>query len=185
MWAHTLYLPPLRSMRTLTRLAIQARAAGQVPSNRSSEGALEGMAVTHFEEIGGEIALAAIIDDFVERICQDTMIGFLFAQVNKPRLKRMEYEHAAAFLGAPVTYSGRDLSEAHRRHPIMGGHFGRRRQILKTTLERHAVPAHVIAAWLAHQDALRTQITGDELTQCNDEQASARVAPEPNREDER
>lgn len=131
---------------------------------------------TYFEQIGGEIALSAIIDEFVDRVCDDTMIGFLFARVNRARLKRMEYEHAAAFLGADIKYTGRDLREAHQRHPIMGGHFGRRRQILKTTLERHGVPAHIVEAWLAHQDALRDQITSDNLNECNDGAARARAA---------
>ena len=130
--------------------------------------------MTYFEEIGGEFALSAIIDEFVERVCSDTMIGFLFGRTNRARLKRMEYEHAAQLLGAPVVYSGRDLREAHKRHPIMGGHFGRRRQILKTTLEKHRVPPHIIEAWLAHQDALREQITGDEITECFDARAGSR-----------
>lgn len=123
---------------------------------------------TDFEHIGGQFKLLAIIDDFVERICADTMIGFLFSRVDRARLKRLEYEHAAQFLGADVAYSGRPLHDAHRRHPILGGHFARRRQILKQTLERHGVPARIAEAWLAHQDALRTQITRDEITQCND-----------------
>lgn len=139
---------------------------------------------TYFEQIGGEIALSAIIDEFVERVCGDTMIGFLFARVNRARLKRMEYEHAAAFLGADVKYTGRDMREAHQRHPIMGGHFGRRRQILKTTLERHGVPPHIIEAWLAHQDALRDQITSDNLNECNDGAARARAAASAARKDE-
>src|SRR5687768_10650618 len=113
--------------------------------------------MTYFEELGGELALAAIIDDFVERIFADTMIGFLFARASKARIKRFEYEHAAAFLGGPVTYSGRDMREAHAKHPILGGHYGRRRQILKNTLEKHGVPAHIVEAWLAHQDALKDQ----------------------------
>ena len=130
--------------------------------------------MTYFEELGGEARLAAIIDEFVDRTFADTMIGFLFARANKERVKQMEYEHAAAFLGAPVSYSGRPLADAHKRHPIMGGHFGRRRQILKTTLEKHGVPAHVIAAWLAHQDALREEVTSDLITQCNHQAAADR-----------
>ena len=131
--------------------------------------------MSHFDEIGGEPALRLIIDDFVERVFSDTMIGFLFARANKERVKRFEYEHAAQFLGAGVAYGGRDLAEAHKRHPIMGGHFGRRRQILKLTLERHGVPAHVREAWLAHQDELREQVTGDLVTQCNDAAAALRI----------
>jgi hemoglobin len=132
--------------------------------------------MAYFDEIGGEIALRAIVDEFVERVFADTMIGFLFARANKERVKRFEYEHAAEFLGAGLTYSGRALAEAHKRHPILGGHFARRRTILKQTLEKHRLPAHIVEAWLAHQDALREQVTADEVTQCNDAAAAARVA---------
>lgn len=132
--------------------------------------------MTYFDEIGGEPALRAIIAEFVDKVFADTMIGFLFSRANKERVKRFEYEHAAEFLGAGVRYGGRELGEAHRRHPILGGHFGRRRQILKNTLEKHGVPAHVRDAWLAHQDQLRGEVTGDQVTQCNDQAAAARVA---------
>src|SRR5262245_17110204 len=107
---------------------------------------------TYFEQLGGQFALLTIIDDFVERVCADTMIGFFFSKIDRARLKRLEYEHAASFLGADITYTGRALSDAHRRHPILGGHFARRRQILRQTLERHSVPAPILEAWLAHQD---------------------------------
>ena len=39
--------------------------------------------MSHFDEIGGEPVLRAIIDDFVERVFGDTMIGFLFARASK------------------------------------------------------------------------------------------------------
>jgi hemoglobin len=132
--------------------------------------------MTYFEELGGEAFVSAIIDDFVERIFADTMIGYLFARASKERVKRFEYEHAAEFLGAQVTYSGRPLRDAHGKHPIMGGHFGRRRQLLKNTLEAHRVPAHIVAAWLAHQDALKDEVTSDPVGQCNQDAATSKVA---------
>jgi hemoglobin len=128
--------------------------------------------MTNFEQIGGESKLLVIIDEFVERVCRDTMIGFFFARVDRARLKRMEYEHAAAFLGADVPYTGRPLDAAHKRHPILGGHFARRRQILRQTLEKHGIAQPLVQAWLAHQDALREQVTADEVTQCNDTRAN-------------
>lgn len=124
--------------------------------------------MAYFDDIGGEFALRAIIDEFVERVFADTMIGFLFARANKQRIKRFEYEHAAEFLGAGVVYTGQDLAAAHKRHPILGGQYGRRRQLLKLTLEKHSVPTEIIDAWLAHQDSLREQVTSDLVTQCND-----------------
>jgi hemoglobin len=130
--------------------------------------------MTYFEQIGGDLKLLAIIDDFVERVCADTMIGFFFSRVDRARLKRLEYEHAAHFLGADIAYTGRALNDAHRRHPILGGHFARRRQILKQTLERHGVPPVILEAWLAHQDALKAEVTPDDVTQCNDVRVHAR-----------
>lgn len=131
--------------------------------------------MSYFDELGGEPALRAIIDDFIDRVFADVMIGFLFARASKDRVKRFEYEHAAEFLGAGARYGGRDLAEAHKRHPILGGHFARRRQLLKLTLEKHGVSPAIRDAWLAHQDALREQVTADLVTQCNDQAAAERA----------
>jgi hemoglobin len=131
--------------------------------------------MTYFEELGGEPTLRAVIDEFVDRVFSDTMIGFFFQRANRERTKRFEYEHAAAFLGAGVVYGGRDLAEAHKQHPIMGGQYARRRRILETTLEKHGVPAHIREAWLAHQDSFRDQVTRDPSGQCNDPLAADRA----------
>jgi hemoglobin len=119
-----------------------------------------------FERIGGEAALRAIIDDFVARTTSDVMIGFLFARVDQARLRQMEYEHAAEHLGGGVVYTGRTLRAAHAAHRIMGGHFARRREILRQTLVAHRVPEDVIADWLRHVDSLRGEITPDVGSEC-------------------
>jgi hemoglobin len=121
-----------------------------------------------FEQLGGEPKLCAIIDDFVDRCFDDTMIGFLFARADRNRIKRFEYEHAASHLGAAVDYSGRPLHAAHGPHRILGGQFARRRQILIETLRDHEAPEEVIDAWIAHQDSLRGLITKDRDSNCRD-----------------
>jgi truncated hemoglobin YjbI len=122
--------------------------------------------MTHFEELGGEAKLRAIVDDFVDRCFADTMIGFLFARAERSRIKRFEYQHAAEHLGGPIAYEGRPLAEAHRPHRIFGGQFSRRRQILIETLRDHDVPAHIVDAWITHQDSLRGLITKDPDSNC-------------------
>jgi hemoglobin len=119
-----------------------------------------------FERLGGEPVLRAVIDDFVARVTSDLMIGFFFARVDRTRLADMEYAHAAEHLGAGVTYAGRPLREAHAPHRIMGGHFARRRELLRQTLADHAVPDDIAAAWLAHVDSLRAEITPDVGSEC-------------------
>ena len=122
--------------------------------------------MSHFEELGGEPKLRAIVDDFVDRCFDDTMIGFLFARADRDRIKQFEYQHAAEHLGADIAYQGRPLDVAHRPHRIFGGQFSRRRQILIETLRDHEAPESVIDAWIGHQDSLRWLITKDPDSNC-------------------
>ena len=122
-----------------------------------------------FERLGGEPALRAIIDDFVDRIFDDIMIGFFFRNADRRRIKELEYQHAAELLGGPVAYRGRPMREAHAAHPIMGGQFARRKRILEEALIAHAVPEDIRVAWLAHTESLRAQITGNRGDDCDPE----------------
>lgn len=114
--------------------------------------------MTNFERIGGAAALESIISDFVDRLFADAMIGFFFRDVSPERIKKFEYQHAAAWLGADVAYQGRALDQAHHKHPILIGHFNRRRTILANVLKLHEVPAEIAEAWLAHTDSLRSEV---------------------------
>lgn len=122
--------------------------------------------MSHFEELGGEVGLRAIIDEFVNRIFDDPMIGFFFARVSRERIKEFEYQHAAEHLGADVVYAGRSLAAAHQGHRIMGGQFLRRKEILRQTLLGHGAPEHVVDAWLTHLESLRHLITNDAAGEC-------------------
>lgn len=124
-------------------------------------------ASSYFDQLGGETALKAIIDQFIDRVFQDRMIGFFFGNADRRRLKELEYQLAAHFLGAPIEYQGRPLDQVHAKHPIMGGHFARRKQILKETLESHAVPESIKAAWLQHTEDLRALITAQAGSECD------------------
>jgi hemoglobin len=128
-----------------------------------------------FAQMGGEPALRAVIDDFVDRVFADVMIGFFFAAADKERIKAKEYELAAAQLGASVTYTGQGLPRAHQRHPIMGGHFDRRLQILRETLADHAVPKEVVEVWLDHTERMRSSVTRQSAGQCDDTTTGRRL----------
>lgn len=128
-----------------------------------------------FEQLGGERELRVIIDTFIDKVFADRMIGFFFRNADRQRIKDMEYQLAAEFLGAPVKYQGRPLGEVHGKHPIMGGHFARRRQLLKETLNCHNVPEAVRVAWLAHTDALRPLITPEQDSGCDPIAARQRI----------
>lgn len=133
------------------------------------------MAESLFEKLGGESRLRAIVNAFIDRVFEDRMIGFFFRNVDRARIKEMEYQLAASFLGANIKYTGRPLGKAHVNHPIMGGHFARRRQILKETLEAYQVAEEIKAAWLDHTDSLRPLITPEVGSGCDPIAARARV----------
>jgi hemoglobin len=121
-----------------------------------------------YERIGAEPGVRRIIDEFVDRIFDDIMIGFFFRDANRDRIKELEFQHACEFLGGPQRYRGRPLREAHARHPIMGGHFGRRLQILRQVLAKHGVPGEIAQAWVDHNLALQGEVTQQALGECID-----------------
>jgi hemoglobin len=120
-----------------------------------------------FDELGGEPVLRRIIDRFIDKVFDDTMIGFFFRNASRERIKEKEYEFAARHLGAGVEYTGRPLPEAHAAHRIMGGQFMRRLVILRETLDEFDVPPHIKEHWLAHTEKLRAAITGAPGTECD------------------
>lgn len=120
-----------------------------------------------FDKLGGERRLRPIIDAFVDRVFEDRMIGFFFRHADRARIKEFEYQLAARFLGADIEYLGRPLGKVHANHPIMGGHFARRRQILSETLDDHGAHPEIKEALLRHTDALRAEITPESGTACD------------------
>jgi hemoglobin len=126
------------------------------------------MMQTFLEQLGGPDKLQEIVDTFVDRVVDDVMIGFFFREVDVARLKKMEFLFAAQFLGGDFRYTGKPLPAAHRKHPIMGGHFARRKQILMDVLIEFEVAEDVRNAWLKHTDSLRASITKDQDNECQD-----------------
>lgn len=118
-------------------------------------------AVSLFEAIGGEATLRPLIDDFVQTMVSDAMIGFFFDGVDVERLAELEYQFTARFMGADQKYEGRPLIKAHARRPIFGGHFDRRRKLLIEAMDRHGVSDEVKEPWLAHVNSLRANVTRD------------------------
>ena len=121
---------------------------------------------TLFDQLGGEPVLRAIMDRFVDRVVTDPMIGYLFKKTNRRRLKVKEYEHAALHLGAAVTYTGRPIDTVHAPRPIRDGHFDRRLQLLKETLDEFNVPEEVRRHWIAHTESLRHQVVRQSEAEC-------------------
>lgn len=114
--------------------------------------------MTHYERLGGEAPLRAILEDFYRRVFADPMIGYLFVGQDPARLVELEFQLTAKMFGAPVAYTGRPLRAAHAPHAIRRGHFHRRNQILLDTLRDHGVPQPIVDGWMSHARALERAI---------------------------
>lgn len=128
-----------------------------------------------YERAGGAEKIRVVLTDFYQTVFADRMIGFLFKGADQARLIERELGLTLRALGADVPYTGRALAMVHARHPILGGHFMRRRKLLADAMERHGLPADVRDAWLAHTDGLRSEITPDRGDECDAPGAAARV----------
>ena len=104
---------------------------------------------TDFDRLGGQEGLERIVRDFVDRVFDDFVIGFLFEGRDKARIVRHEVELASVHSGGPGPYRGRGIGSVHRPLRINRGHFRRRHAILRHVLEKHGVPPEVIARWIA------------------------------------
>ena len=133
---------------------------------------------TLYDKLGGEAKLRQIIDTFVDRVFEDRMIGFFFQRADRERIKEMEFQHTANFLGADIEYQGLPLHVAHSKHPIMGGQFMRRLQILRETLDEYDVPQEVRDVWISHTESLRHLITRDAGSDCDPHLARKKVMGE-------
>lgn len=120
-----------------------------------------------YDAIGGEVKLRQIIATFIDRVFEDRMIGFFFRNADRTRLKEMEFQLTAQFLGADIKYQGKPLGEVHAKHPIMGGQFARRLQILRETLESYQVTTPIRDVWIQHTESLRPLITRDAGSDCD------------------
>jgi len=134
-------------------IEVRFTRASKAPAARRDD-----VTASDFERVGGEAGLRAVIDDFLDRVFGDVMIGYLFDGKPQARIRELEYRYAAEHLGADVRYEGRPLAEAHRASQIFDGHFARRMWLLRESLESHQVPIDVAARWLAHNEAQRNHV---------------------------
>ncbi len=119
-----------------------------------------------YEQIGGLEKLQLIVDEFVDTMFNDIMIGFFFSKIDKNRVKQKEFEFLAEFLGADIVYTGEPIKEVHQKHNIMGGQFSRRKQILKETLERNLINNEIIEKIMEHTEKFRMSIAKTKNSDC-------------------
>lgn len=109
----------------------------------------EAPAASLYDRLGGEPAITAVIDDFVNRAAGDPAVNFTRKGTPKewaatPENVAMLKKHLTQFVcgatGGPQVYEGKDLKVTHEGMQITEAEFGAIAGDLKATLDKFNVP---------------------------------------------
>jgi hemoglobin len=87
---------------------------------------------TLFERIGGMNAVNAAVDIFYRKVLNDSTIKHFFTNVNMQTQVAKQKAFLAYAFGAPLSYSGKNMRDAHAHMNLKDEHF-------------NAVAAHLVA----------------------------------------
>lgn len=88
----------------------------------------------------GVEGVGRIVDDLVDRSIADPRIEELFKTTDLVRLRRTLKEQIGYILGAPVSYTGRDMASVHKDQGINTTEFNALVENLQLAMDREGVP---------------------------------------------
>jgi hemoglobin len=94
-----------------------------------------------YERLGGQRAIVAVVDDFIDRVANDSRIKLRFVNTDIPRLKSLLVEFVCMATGGPCHYSGRDMETTHAGMELVDDEFTAIVEDLAATLDKFKVPA--------------------------------------------
>ena len=99
------------------------------------------MSETLYDRLGGEDAIAAVVDRFYERVIADEQVAHYFDDVDMQKQRAHQTQFISAVAGGPVDYSGEDMEAAHDDLGITKSDFDAIVAHLEASLEEFDVPA--------------------------------------------
>ncbi|WP_254762353.1 group I truncated hemoglobin [Natrinema marinum] len=71
------------------------------------------MSETLYERLGGEDAIAAVVDEFYDRVVADEQVAHYFDDIDMQEQRAHQTKFISSVTGGPVDYSGREMAAAH------------------------------------------------------------------------
>jgi hemoglobin len=100
-----------------------------------------------YERLGGVYAIAAVVDDFIDRIMVNPILNAnpkvdeAHHRVSKAGFKYLVTEMVCWATGGPQKYTGKTMADSHAHLGITDAEWQAFRADLQTTLDRFGVPA--------------------------------------------
>jgi hemoglobin len=121
-----------------------------------------------YERLGGQKAVTAVVDDFVNRAAGDPKVNFTRKGVpgaewaatpeNVTHLKSQLVDFVTQATGGPAMYKGKDMKSSHANMQITNAEFDAIAGDLKATLDKFNVPAKEQGELLAIVGSTRKDI---------------------------
>ncbi|HEX2612169.1 MAG TPA: group 1 truncated hemoglobin [Fibrobacteria bacterium] len=118
---------------------------------------------TLYTRLGGQAAIASVVDTFLVEVLADTVINARFNTLPSPRvtaLRQNLIDQICAGSGGPCTYMGKSMLAAHSGKNISQAEFNALVGDLVTSLDKHHVPATEKNDLLAILGPMQTDIVG-------------------------
>ncbi len=119
--------------------------------------------LTLYEQLGGEAAVKAAVDEFYVKVLADDRVNGFFEGVDMDRQRAMQTAFLTFAFGGPNHYEGKDLRTAHA-HLVAKGlndtHFDVILEHLGATLKELGVPDELIGQAAGIANSLRDDILG-------------------------
>ncbi|NHN48883.1 group 1 truncated hemoglobin [Halostella sp. JP-L12] len=113
---------------------------------------------TLYDRIGGEDAVAAVVDEFYERVLDDDRLAGYFDDAEMADLREHQTKFLSAVTGGPVEYTGESMREAHAHLDLTEEDFARVAEHLEDSLRAFDVPDEGVDEVLGAVADLKTDI---------------------------
>ncbi|WLR52534.1 group 1 truncated hemoglobin [Bacillus tianshenii] len=117
------------------------------------------MAQTIYEKIGGEEAVAKVVDYFYnELVLKDPSVNHFFENTDMEKQRQHQTKFISFALGGPNQYSGKSMEKAHEGMDIQPAQFDAIAKHLHDALAHYDVPENDIDEALTKVASLREDI---------------------------
>ena len=115
---------------------------------------------TVYDEIGGREAINAVVSDFYDRVLDDEQLVEFFEGFDMAELHAHQIQFISSVAGGPVSYTGREMRDAHAPLDIEKEDFDAVATHLVIALRENGVRDENIEAILTEVAALEDPILG-------------------------
>ncbi len=116
-----------------------------------------------FEQLGGQAAVEAAVDNFYRKVLVDERVAHFFDDVDMERQRGKQKAFLTMAFGGPHNYTGKDMRTGHARLVAMGlndSHFDAIVELLGATLKDMGVADNLIGQVAAIAESTRADVLG-------------------------